>query len=420
MNRRQYLQHFMVLLTGTAAAQVANLVSYPLLARLYSPADFGVFAMFVAVSAIPGAIACGRFDLAVPLAPRWGRHAILWLCVFASATIGALSAGGSATYWWWNDTAMGVAMPLLVGLCVFLTGFTAAASLYLMRHDRYRLSSASLVLRTGGVVAAQLGLAFVWGTPFALILGYAFGFALQGVLLALAIWTGQDRPPAPRVRAMRAMFRRYRRQVAIDIPSTFLAAVSLNLMTFLLLTLFDNRVVGFYALASRIAILPLQLFNDALGQVFFQKAARAQEERGEFWSEMKFNVLTSALLSATILVGIALFARPFIILYLGQKWSVSADMLLILAPMLALRSLCMSVATTVFVLRKPLWLFAHNVANAGVLLAAYAISWAQGLSVTAFLICAAVLLSIEYAGFAAILVWGARQQARWRTGKVAV
>lgn len=293
MDRRQYLKHFMVLFSGTAGAQLANLASYPLLGRLYSPDDFGVFAMFVAISAIPGAIACGRFDLAVPTAPRAGRHAILWLCIAIAMGMGWLSALGSAIYWWVTGATVAPLLPLLLGLCVFLTGFCAAASLYLMRHDAYRLNSASLLVRTGGTVLIQIAFAFVWRNPLSLIIGYTVGFTAQALLLAWAIWRFVP-PKPPRLSQMRAMFQRYRRQVSVDIPSTFIAAVSLNLLTFLLLSLFGEQAVGYYSLGNRIAILPLQLFNDALSQVFFQKAARAQEERGDFWNEMKFNVVASS------------------------------------------------------------------------------------------------------------------------------
>ncbi len=393
----------MVLLSGTAAAQAANLLSYPLLTRLYTPADFGGLAIFIAAAAIPGAVACGRFDLAVPTAPRWGRFAIFWLCLVISAGLGLVSILGAALYWWWSGTAADPVMPPLLGLCVFLTGFTNAAQLYLMRHDRYRLSSASLLARTGGTVLLQVALAFVWRTPLALVLGYSFGLMLQGIMLGSAIWRGAS-PGRPRAGPMRVMFRRYRRQVGIDIPSTFIAALSNNMMNFLLLGLYGQRILGFYSLGNRIAIMPLQLFNDSLSQVFFQKAARAQEETGGFWTQMKFNVLVSGLLSLGVLVGIWLFARPFITLYLGRDWAPAADILLILAPMLAMRSLCMSIATAVFVLKKPSWLLFHNIANAAVLLVAYAIASRLGIGAYAFFRLAAIALFVEYLAFTLFLV----------------
>lgn len=411
MDRRQYLRHFMVLFSGTAAAQLVNLASYPFLARLYTPTDFGVFAMFVAVSAIPGAIACGRFDLAVPTAPRSGRFAILWLCIAIASAMGVLSAIGSAAYWIVTGAQVQAVVPLLLGLCVFLTGFCAAGALYLMRHEGYRTNSASVLLRTGSTVAIQIGLALVWRHPLSLIIGFTIDFLAQALLLAWVIWRHVP-PKRPRVSHMRAMFRRYQRQVAVDIPSTFIAAVSLNLLTFLLLVLFGERVVGLYSLGNRIAIMPLQLFNDALSQVFFQKAARAQEERGHFWNEMKFNLLTSGLLSIGVVCGVWLLARPFISIYLGKEWEPAADILVILAPMLAVRSLCMSIATTVFVLRKAHWLLLHNIANCSVLGVAFLITWFGQLGLYAFLWLASGLLFVEYACFALWLVWAARRGTR--------
>jgi O-antigen/teichoic acid export membrane protein len=410
MDWRQYLRHFAILLSGTAAAQVLNLAAYPLLARLYSPADFGGFAIFVAASAIPGAIACGRFELAVPTAPHWGRHAILWLCIALALGAGMLATLGAGLWWWWQGLADGPVMAPLLGLCVFLTGFTAAAQLYLMRHDRYRLASLSLVVRTGGAVLVQALMALVARDALSLVAGYAAGFLAQGLMLGVALRRiGAGRPHRPQ---MRALFRRYRRQVSIDIPSTFIAALGLNLMTFFLLGLFNQRTLGFYSLANRIAIVPLQLFNDALGQVFFQKAARSQERTGAFWSEMKFNVLTSGAISVVVLAGIWLLATPFVTIYLGREWAPSAGMLLILAPMLAMRSLCMSVATAVFVLRRPQWLLYHNLANAAVQGAAFALGWAGGLGVAQFLELAAALLFVEYLLFAAVLIEVARRGAQ--------
>lgn len=410
MDRRQYLKHFMVLFSGTVAAQALNLASYPLIARLYTPADFGIFATFVAVSAIPGAIACGRFDLAVPTAPNAGRFAILWLCTLFAGAIGLISAAGGAVYWWGIEGAFDPLRPLLLGLCVFFTGFCAAGALFLMRHDWYRVNSASLLARTLVVVALQVGLALLWPHPLSLILGFTAGFAIQATIFAWTIW--RHIPPGPpRPRQMRAMFRRYRRQVAVDIPSTFIAALSLNLLTFMLASHYGEVVVGLYALGLRIAIMPLNLFNDSLSQVFFQKAAKAERERGHFWAEMKFNLLASGLLSLGVLGGIWLLAHPFIRLFLGAQWLPAADILVILAPMLAARSVTMSIATAVFVMKRAHWLLVHNIANAALQGVAFAVAILLGWGPMAFLTLAASLLAAEYLLFALFLAVQARRAA---------
>jgi O-antigen/teichoic acid export membrane protein len=250
LNRREYLKHFAVLFTGTVASQLLNLASYPLLARIYSPADFGVFATFVASAAIPSVLACGRFDLAVPTAPRWGRFAILWLCFAVTAGTGLISGIGAAIYWLVKDGAVTPILPVLFGLCVLLTGFCAAGTSYLQRHNLYRTSSASVVMRTGGAVAIQLILGLLWKSPLGLIIGFAAGLVSQAALLSWSIWAHVP-PRRSSRRQLAALFRRYRRQVTVDIPSTFIGSLSLNLPTLLLANLYGQKVVGYYALAAR-------------------------------------------------------------------------------------------------------------------------------------------------------------------------
>lgn len=410
MDRRQYLRHFVVLLSGTALAQLINLASYPLLGRLYTPVDFGVFAVFIAASAIPGAIACGRFDLVVPTARHPARFAVFWLCLAISALIGLASIAGAAIYWTATGKAINPVLSLLLGATVFLTGFCAASSAFLLRLDFYRAASTAVVVRTLSTAAVQILLALVWPTGLSLILGFFLGFLAQAIMQGYLLRT-KVAWRRPRLKQMAVMFRRYRNQVAVDIPSTLLAAVSINLLNVFLLILYDTGTVGFYSLANRMAITPLQFFNDSLSQVFFQKAARAQERTGAFWNEMKFNLLTSMVLSVGVLVGIYLFARPFIALYLGATWLPSAEILVVLAPMLALRSLCMSIATAVFVLRRAYWLFLHNIAMALVMCVAFVIARTAGFDLHQYLLLTVVLLSVEYAVFAILLALAVRRRA---------
>ena len=414
MDRRQYLRQFLALFTGTAVAQLFNLASYPLLARLYSPTEFGLFGAFIAAAAIPGAIACGRFELGIATAPKSGRQAMLWLC-FAVALVVSLVATLGMTVWWWRtDTpALGLMAPLLF-VAILLTGVTNAVTMYLMRHEAFRFASVGVVVRTAVTVLVQLGAALIWPSAAGLIAGFCLGLVAQA-LLGLALTRRDHGMGRPRLQQMRAMFRRFRRQVSVDIPSTLLAALSTNLMPFLLQFLYGIRAVGYYSVGQRIAVLPLQLFNDSLAQVFFQRAARAQEERGEFWREFRFTLLASGAISLAMLAGLMLLAKPVVAFYLGAGWDMAGTILVILAPMLAVRSVTMSLATTVFVLKRPGWLFAHNVASVAAMALAFGLAWVSGAGLVRFLELLALLQGVEYALFGAVLcraAWLNRQIAR--------
>lgn len=407
MDRRQFYTQFLALFTGTAAAQAFNFASYPLLARLYTPTDFGLFGTFIAAAAIPGAIACGRFELAIATAPSSGRQAMLWLCFTVALGVAAVSTLGMSLWWWHTATpALGLLAPLLF-IAVLLTGVANAVTMYLMRHDAFRFASVGVVVRTAVTVLVQLGAALIAPTAAGLIAGFCLGLVAQAGL-GLVLTRRDHAMGRPDPAMMRAMFRQFRRQVSVDIPSTLLAALSINLMPFLLQFLYGIRAVGFYSVGQRIAVLPLQLFNDSLSQVFFQRAARAHEERGEFWREFRFTLLASGAISLAMLAGLVLFARPVVALYLGKGWEMAGEILVILAPMLALRSVAMSLATTVFVLRRPSWLLLHNVASVAMIALAFGLAWAGSAGLTGFLKLLALTQGVEYLGFGSLLgvaVW---------------
>jgi O-antigen/teichoic acid export membrane protein len=407
MDRRQYLKHFMIVLSGNSAAQAANLLSYPFLARIYSPHEFGGFALFVAASAIPGAVACGRFDLAIPIAPPAGRFGMLWLCAMISAAVGLLSIAGAALYWHFIGQHAGLLLPFLFGLTVGLTGLCLALSSFVMRHDLYQTQSLSVLARTGGAVIVQIALGLITPTSLSLIIGFTFGLVAQAILLVTVVWHSLN-PKPPRVRDMRAMMLRFRRQVSVDIPNALISASSQNLLTFLVGAVYGQRTVGFFSVGQRLTTVPLQLFNDALGQVFFQKAAASQRSFGSFWVETKFHLVMSCAISVAVLVAIWLLARPFIVFYLGARWEPAAAILVTLAPMLAARSVASSLLTSVFVLRKPHWLLIHNITVVALTAAAFAFALVGSLAVISFLWLASILLAVEYAAFTALLVYSVK------------
>ncbi len=410
MDRRLYLRHFFELLTGTAAAQFITLASYPLLGRLYTPEDFGVLAIFTTASVILGAIACVRYDIAIPIARHSARFAVYWLCVMLSLVVGAVAAFGAIGYDYWVGTGVSFAMTLLLGLSVFLTGFCTASTLLLLRHDRYRAASNSIVVRTGGAAAVQILLAFVWGGGTGLVAGYCSGLLLQALILVMVmrrttIWR------RPRIVHIAAVSRRFAHQAAVDVPSILLAVVSTNILNAFLLVLYDARTVGMYSLANRMVFVPFQTFNDALSRVFFQKAARAKERSGSFWLEMKLNLVISGALSVFVLFAIVLFARPFIPIFLGDMWRPSADILIVLAPMLAMSSLVNSVGTAVFILRRPQWRLAHNIAMVAAHGLVFAAAWAFDFELHLYLILISTILSFELAIYLALLTIAARRQS---------
>ena len=65
--KSEFTRKVLTLMTGTTIAQAIHIAISPILTRIYTPKDFGVYALFTAITAIFGSIANGLYELAIML-----------------------------------------------------------------------------------------------------------------------------------------------------------------------------------------------------------------------------------------------------------------------------------------------------------------------------------------------------------------
>ena len=65
--KSDFVRHVVTLMTGTAVAQAIPIAMSPILTRIYTPEDFGLFALYMSTSALLAEVATGRYELAIML-----------------------------------------------------------------------------------------------------------------------------------------------------------------------------------------------------------------------------------------------------------------------------------------------------------------------------------------------------------------
>ena len=71
----EFSRNVLTLMMGTTIAQAIPIAISPVLTRIYTPSDFGLFALFNSLIAVFGVIASGRYELAIML-PKKDEDAI--------------------------------------------------------------------------------------------------------------------------------------------------------------------------------------------------------------------------------------------------------------------------------------------------------------------------------------------------------
>jgi O-antigen/teichoic acid export membrane protein len=331
----EFAKNAAILTIGTMAAQGIAIVSMPVLSRLYTPADFGLLAVFLAVSGIVATAITLRFDSAI-LLPKIQHEskALVLLSGSSSVLIGILvlliawlipnsvkSALGILVLNEW------LLLAVLFGISVALT---TTASTWYNRQRAYLKISALRVTQGSTSVLLAIVLGF-WGFHNGLMLAQLSASLIVVVMLIFGLhrlrvnWRGYD---------FLAVAKKYRASPQYLLPTSLLDVVSLQLPVLLITAWFGDESAGQFSMAWKVSAIPSALIGAAVGQVFLQKFSETwpDVQAGRKLLFQTWKILALVGLLPTVLI--IFFGGQLFSLILGGVWRDAGNMAAILAPML--------------------------------------------------------------------------------------
>lgn len=278
------LAHGVVLLAGgSAAGQAIVLLATPLLARLYTPAEFGAWNVFSSIASVLVVVACLRFEVAIPLPPD-ERTAFRLLVLASAAPIGmaALVLAGVAGIQLlgpgrWSLTSSGVLW--LLPLAVVAGGIYQAVTYWSTRRGAFGVAAQTKLIQGTASVAQQAGFGLLHPGALALVAGDVLSRGLGTFSLArLAAETARRELPAMNLRVLRETARAYRRFSLLGTVSAVINATALSLAPPLFAALYGEDTAGHLGLGTRLIVAPATLLTMAVSQVLFARLASLANE----------------------------------------------------------------------------------------------------------------------------------------------
>ena len=181
---------------GTAMAQGLLVLASPVLTRLYTPADFGVLVVYVAMLAILVILASLRYEYALPIpagrrrggrpagglpAPG-GRHHLPGLA-------GAARHARTASWAGWARPALAPYL-WLVPVSILGAGFYQVFNCWAIRKGGYRRIARTKVTQSLTQLTLQVGVGALVKGPLGLLVGDAVGRSNGTRTLAMLDWRG--------------------------------------------------------------------------------------------------------------------------------------------------------------------------------------------------------------------------------------
>lgn len=325
-----FVKNVMFVMTGTVAAQAVGFAVSPIISRLFTPFDFGVFGSF---SAVLGVISTGvtlEFSSAIML-PKENKDAAgvfvlscistilittccLVACLFAASQVRNLIQAPSSIF-----------VALLV-VAILIGGLQSSVQSWSVRAKAFKEMSASQVIRSLSSNGSQVGLGFIRTGAIGMVLSTVLGdFLAMLSLLRVVLPDLLAFRHSIRWQEIKELAREYRNFPIYSAPREVINALSRGLPVLLLSNYFGVAVAGAYAFGLRILNAPLYFVQSAMKTVLFQKATEIYN-RGSGLMLLYVKMTGGLFLLALVPSAIFLLWAPQIFAWVfGSQWNTAGE-----------------------------------------------------------------------------------------------
>lgn len=354
-----FARNVVTLMTGTTFSQALLVLAAPILTRLYSPEDFGVYSLYTAILGILAVVACWRYELAIVLPEKDEESSNLLalsilICFFMAIVtlmmvalfnfpVANLLGAPELSLWLWF-------MPL----SVLTVGLFQVFNYWSTRRKQFKRLAVRQITQNTVTAVTQVGIGTVYSYgPMGLISGDIIGRMTATARLGMKIWKDEGREilKAVTVDNLKARLLEYKHFPLFSTWATLLNTIANMLPILMLGYFFNSAVVGFFELGHRLLALPLNLIGSSIGQVFFPKATEMY--RNASVTDYSLRMYSVLLYIGIIPILFLMVVGPeLFLLIFGSQWLIAGEYARWLGPWLIFQLASSPISMLYYVLDK--------------------------------------------------------------------
>lgn len=271
------------LLFGTGVSQLLPLLVSPILTRIYSPEDFGLFGFFLAASSLLAIPSSGQYELAI-LKPKSRRGSVniaflatILALAFAFLTLVVVALLNSH---WLDQYEKFKSVRYFIPIGLLLIFSHNCLSYMLNRFNQFKRLSRIKIYQALLITATSLIFGF---SAFnnGLLLSLLIGYSINVIWLVYLFHKLKGGLSFKSIRIYAKEYKSFPQVVAISNSVNTLANQT---PVYFITSVFSAVTLGWFSLAHRVLIAPLGLISVSAGQVFFNELSRKvrNQESGVF------------------------------------------------------------------------------------------------------------------------------------------
>lgn len=329
LKKNHLIKNISTIVRGTVIGQGLVFLLSPIITRIYTPQDFGIYTIYFSLLSILATICTLRFDVAIPIPKK--KIEAFSLAFVALISLIFFSLGTAILNFFFGHSIASLLKAEALDKYLWIMPFSILAygiyytlTYLLIRQRQFPTIGNTKIIQGVSLGSTQILIGLLNFKPLGLILGQAAGHLTAATTFIYAICHTNQRT----IRRIKPCFliaciRRYQRFPLLSMPASLINALGLFLPALAVSAIYGPKIAGWYGLATQVIGVPLGLIGQAIGQVYLGEGA-ALKNKGQYQA---LNQLYKKTMRQTFFLGLpfimltALLGPNLFGLVFGSEWS---------------------------------------------------------------------------------------------------
>lgn len=367
IKKSEFIANSLILISGTFLAQLIPIFLQPFLRRVFTPKEFGYFAIYTTIVGVLISLSNLKYENAIVVAKEdetandllkggvvisffFSLFILILMLLFNSAWTSFFQISPLAQKIFW-----------LIPLSVFTLSSYQCMNFWFIRFKKFKTSSTNKLIRRSSEGVGQIFFGFfkkskpIISNSNGLIIGGVIGetsnfiFGLWQCKKDGINWTSYN------FSNIKNALKKHRDFPFFNALPSFLNTFSLMFPVIIVSFLFGKETTGQFDLSRVVLALPLALISVSVSQVYFQKISEQVNKKQKIFKEYKkMLILLSSLSLPGAIIGYFL-CEPMFVLFFGDNWETAIKITQILIFSYAIKFIVSPLSMSIIALEKLRW-----------------------------------------------------------------
>lgn len=329
------VRNFTKLFSATILGQVITIVISPVLTRIYTPEDFGIYSLYLSITSILLVYTTGRYEYAFSTVKSEEDsinllHLIIILSMLSSLLIGlCLMILDSLGINIFKEKEFFVT---LIPLTLLVLGVFQAVNYYLNRYKDFSAISKGRIVQSISNATISIIMGISSFQNIGLIIAHMSSFFINSFYNSRRneLWKKILYVKKYDFVNIKKIAVKYKEFPLLNSTSAFFDTIALQAPSLLIPYFFSPSILGLYSLTTKIAGLPISLISMAVAQVYLSELSE-KERLGINVAGIVYKAAKILALIGLVPTIILFFIGPVLFSFVfGEEWAASGEFLQLL------------------------------------------------------------------------------------------